>query len=294
MRYLRDGQILLWIALGMSLPAWGQGGSGRAGGRGGGGGADPNAGACERACCYRNPNSARDCAWRYLRAAAGAAERRQAAPQTPSLTTTPTGGLGVGDSRLPARGDAPEDRRQRGLARLHRAGRLPALHNATTGQSEAHMFYTSYFKDGVSDAFGAPAAVLLRRRSGSFGRLAGVRRLRTEAHEVGRRRHRRRSSLWVGGQSRHAARTGRPGVRESRRHGVQPPDQPSHAVSFLDHRRRRRVFGGVRAQFPQYRQSPQFAALSGGRGLSARAASPVSPPISMSTRSRCTAWCCSP
>jgi carboxypeptidase C (cathepsin A) len=37
------------------------------------------------------------------------------------------------------------------LAYTARAGYL-ALHNATTGQSEAHVFYTAYFKDGVSDA----------------------------------------------------------------------------------------------------------------------------------------------
>jgi carboxypeptidase C (cathepsin A) len=41
------------------------------------------------------------------------------------------------------------------LAYTSRAGYL-ALRNATTGQSEAHLFYTSYFKDGVSDASTRP------------------------------------------------------------------------------------------------------------------------------------------
>ena len=41
------------------------------------------------------------------------------------------------------------------LAYTTRAGFLP-LHNATTGQSEAHLFYTSYAKDGVSDASTRP------------------------------------------------------------------------------------------------------------------------------------------
>ena len=39
------------------------------------------------------------------------------------------------------------------LAYTARAGYMP-LRNATTGQSEAHLFYTSYAKDGVSRCLG--------------------------------------------------------------------------------------------------------------------------------------------
>jgi carboxypeptidase C (cathepsin A) len=46
------------------------------------------------------------------------------------------------------------------LAYTARTGYLP-LHNATTGQSEAHLFYTSYFKDGVSDASARPLLFFL-------------------------------------------------------------------------------------------------------------------------------------
>ena len=41
------------------------------------------------------------------------------------------------------------------LAYTARAGYLP-LRNATTGQSEAHVFFTCYAKDGVSDAAARP------------------------------------------------------------------------------------------------------------------------------------------
>ncbi|HUB83595.1 MAG TPA: hypothetical protein VMB03_32575 [Bryobacteraceae bacterium] len=41
------------------------------------------------------------------------------------------------------------------LAYTARAGYLD-LHNSTTGQSEAHLFYTSYFEDGGSDSSGRP------------------------------------------------------------------------------------------------------------------------------------------
>jgi carboxypeptidase C (cathepsin A) len=63
------------------------------------------------------------------------------------------------------------------LAYTARAGYL-ALHNATTGQSEAHLFYTSYSKDGVSDAStrpllfffgGAPGVSAAWQEFGGFG-----------------------------------------------------------------------------------------------------------------------------
>lgn len=47
-----------------------------------------------------------------------------------------------------------------------RAGYMP-LRNATTGQSEAHIFYTSYTKDGVSDASSRPVMMF-------FGGAPGV------------------------------------------------------------------------------------------------------------------------
>ena len=50
------------------------------------------------------------------------------------------------------------------LAYTARAGYMP-LRNATTGQSEAHMFYTCYSKDGVSDASARPVSVFPRRRA---------------------------------------------------------------------------------------------------------------------------------
>ncbi len=46
------------------------------------------------------------------------------------------------------------------LAYTTRAGYLP-LRNATTGQSEAHLFYTSYSKEGVSDASTRPILFFL-------------------------------------------------------------------------------------------------------------------------------------
>jgi carboxypeptidase C (cathepsin A) len=63
------------------------------------------------------------------------------------------------------------------LAYTARAGYL-ALHNATTGQSEAHLFYTSYSKDGVTDASarpllfffgGAPGVSAAWQEFGGFG-----------------------------------------------------------------------------------------------------------------------------
>ena len=62
------------------------------------------------------------------------------------------------------------------LAYTTRAGFL-SLHNATTGQSEAHLFYTSYAKDGVSDTArplvfflgGAPGVAAAWQEFGGLG-----------------------------------------------------------------------------------------------------------------------------
>ena len=143
MRYIRNGQILLWIILGISFNAAGQGGSGRAGraaappqtptpasapasvpGRGGRG-ADSSGGASEF-CNYDT--------------AAGSAP---AIPDAPPAET---------HHKITVNGEA--------LAYTARAGYLP-LRNATTGQSEAHLFYTCYAKDGVTDASVRPVVFFL-------------------------------------------------------------------------------------------------------------------------------------
>lgn len=51
------------------------------------------------------------------------------------------------------------------LAYTTYAGFMP-LHNATTGQSEAHLFYTAYTKDGVTDAASRPLVVFVAGASG--------------------------------------------------------------------------------------------------------------------------------
>lgn len=139
MRSRRYGRILLAITVSAWCVAWGQGGTGRAG-----------------------------------RAAAAA---QQAAPPA-SAPTAPAGRGGRGGGEATGAGDfftydatasiapsipdsPPTETHQKiavdgdSLAYTARAGYLP-LHNATTGQSEAHLFYTSYFKDGVSDASARP------------------------------------------------------------------------------------------------------------------------------------------
>jgi carboxypeptidase C (cathepsin A) len=142
MLYVRDARILLAIALGASFAAWGQGG--RAG-----------------------------------RAAA-------AAPQAPAPATAPTNAAGRGgrgaDAGTGAPGffnydtsagsgpsipDAPPTETHQKitlngetLAYTARAGYMP-LRNATTGQTEAHLFYTSYAKDGVAEGTARPIVFFL-------------------------------------------------------------------------------------------------------------------------------------
>src|SRR5258708_29335470 len=128
MRYIRHRQIHLLLTLGMAFTAWGQGG--RAG----------RAGAAQQTAPTATP--------------AGNAAGRGA----------PAASIGTGDffnydptaSSAPPIPDAPpvETHQKIGangetIAYTARAGYIP-LRNATTGQSEAHLFFTSYTKDGVS------------------------------------------------------------------------------------------------------------------------------------------------
>ncbi|HEX3746364.1 MAG TPA: hypothetical protein VHW09_20645 [Bryobacteraceae bacterium] len=106
--------------------------------------------------------------------------RGGAAPAAPSdfFTYNPSA------SNAPAIPDsAPAETHQKitagggSLAYTAHAGYL-ALHNSTTGQAEAHIFYTSYFKDGVSDGSarpllfffgGAPGVSAAWQEFGGFG-----------------------------------------------------------------------------------------------------------------------------
>lgn len=69
------------------------------------------------------------------------------------------------------------------LAYTARAGYL-ALRSATSGQSQAHLFFTYYAKDGVSDASSRPLMFVVGgapgfRRPGRNSEVSGQRRLRS-------------------------------------------------------------------------------------------------------------------
>jgi len=162
---------LLVISLGVSLTAWGQGGGRRGaaaqnttpaapaaatpaagaaagggrggrGGGGGGGGAAAGGGASE----FYNYDTT-------------------AASEPPITDGPPT----ETHQKISLKGET--------LAYTARAGYLP-LRNATTGQSEAHVFYTCYAKEGVTDATtrpmmfffgGAPGVSAAWQEFGGFG-----------------------------------------------------------------------------------------------------------------------------
>jgi carboxypeptidase C (cathepsin A) len=157
MRYIRKGKILLVIALAMPFGAWSQGGgrAGRAAAAAAQQGAAPGVAAAPAAAA---PGAA----------AAGAPAGRGgrggggAAPATSEFYNYDTNvGTGAPISDAP-----PTETHQKialggeTLAYTTRAGYLP-LRNATTGFSEAHVFYTSYSKDGVSDASVRPVLFFL-------------------------------------------------------------------------------------------------------------------------------------
>jgi carboxypeptidase C (cathepsin A) len=146
MRYIRNAQILLVIMLSMPLAAWAQGGNGRAGRAAAAAqtGAAPATGAPAAA-------TGAPAAGRGGRGGAGAA------PSTSEFYNyDTTAGMGG-----PIPETQPTETHQKitvngeALAYTARVGYL-ALRNATTGNSEAHVFYTSYAKDGASDSATRP------------------------------------------------------------------------------------------------------------------------------------------
>ena len=137
MPYILKGRVPLVVALGMSLTAWGQGG-GRAG----------------RAAAAAQQTGA------PASAPAGTAGRGGTGPlDFYNYDTTAGSGPSIPDSQ-------PTETHQKitvggeTLAYTARAGYLP-LRNATTGQSEAHLFYTCYAKDGVADESARPVMFFL-------------------------------------------------------------------------------------------------------------------------------------
>ena len=145
MRYIGNGKTLLAITLGISFTAWGQGGSGRAG----------RAAAAQQAATPQAaaPGSAAG------RGGRGGESGSGGAADFYSYDTTAGSGATIPDApptethqKITLNGEA--------LAYTARAGYMP-LRNATTGQSEAHLFYTSYTKDGASGAPARPVVLFL-------------------------------------------------------------------------------------------------------------------------------------
>ena len=145
MRYIRNGQILLVITLGMPFAAWAQGGrAGRAAAAQQG--AAPATAAGAPAAAAGTPGGAA-AAGRGGRGGGGAVATTS---EFYNYDTTAGSGAPIPDSQ-------PTETHQKitlngeALAYTARVGYI-ALRNATTGNSEAHVFYTCYAKDGVSDS----------------------------------------------------------------------------------------------------------------------------------------------
>src|SRR6516164_4650079 len=132
MPYILKGRVLLAVALGTSLTAWGQGG------RAGRAAAAQQTGAPASTPAGRGGTGALEFYNYDTNAGAG-----PAIPDGPPAET---------HQKITAGGET--------LAYTARAGYLP-LRNATSGQSEAHLFYTAYSKDGAADDSSRPVVFFL-------------------------------------------------------------------------------------------------------------------------------------
>jgi carboxypeptidase C (cathepsin A) len=144
MQCIRKGRFLLAMVVGVPLAAWGQGG--RAG----------RAAAAQQAQAPATPAPAQ-AAGRGGRGGRGGGE--PATSEFYNYDTAASSGESIPDTQ-------PVETHQKitingeTLAYTARAGYM-ALRNATTGQTEAHLFYTSYAKDGVSDPSVRPIVFFL-------------------------------------------------------------------------------------------------------------------------------------
>jgi carboxypeptidase C (cathepsin A) len=143
MRGTHTGQILLWITLGMSSPAFGQGGTGRAG---------RAAPAQQTPAPVNAPASVAGRGGRGGDASGGTSEFYNYDTNAGVVPALPDAPPTEAHQKITVKGEA--------LAYTARAGYMP-LHNATTGQAEAHLFYTCYAKDGVTDTSVRPLMFFL-------------------------------------------------------------------------------------------------------------------------------------
>ena len=159
-------RMLVVLIAGAALTAWGQGGNGRAGR-----GAAQTAGTPAPAGAPAQAGAAGRAGRGGGGAAAGAgsvnSEFYTYDPTASSEPAIPDGPPVETHQKITVKGEA--------LAYTTRAGYLP-LRNATTGQSEAHIFYTSYAKDGDAGARpvvfflgGAPGVAATWQEFGGLG-----------------------------------------------------------------------------------------------------------------------------
>ncbi len=155
MRWIRYGHFLLSVTLGFSLSAWGQGGSGRAG-RGTVAQTASPQGAVTQGAQAQQPGTPAPPTGRGGR---GAAAGGAAANIFYNYDPTAASGMAIPDAK-PAETHQKITINGETLGYTARVGFLP-LHNATTGQSEAHLFFTYYAKDGVTETSARPLMFFL-------------------------------------------------------------------------------------------------------------------------------------
>jgi len=168
MRSPRSAGLLLAIVFGLCATAWAQGGSGRAG-RGTAAQGTPAQGASVPQ--QAPPGTAPG---RGGRGGTGGTPAGRAAGFY-DFDTTAAAGAGIADAK-PAETHQKIVINGEPLAYTARAGFM-ALRNATTGQSEAHLFFTSYEKDGLADSSSRPLVFFVGGEPGvaaSWQELGGL------------------------------------------------------------------------------------------------------------------------
>ena len=173
MRYVHNGLILLALTVGITCSAWGQGGN--RGGRA--------AGAQQAGAPAATPAGAPAGAQRGGRNGGAAGVVAPTTSEFYNYDTSASSGPSIPDG-------APTETHQKitvnGEALAYTA-RVAYRRFAMRLRVRRKRTFSSppTLKEGVTDLSGRPVLVLCRRCIGRLGQLAGVRRLGSEAHEVG-------------------------------------------------------------------------------------------------------------
>ena len=150
------------------------------------------------------------------------------------------------------------------------------LKNAS-GETEAHIFYMAYTLDGAERSREAAADVLLQRRPGLGVDVGAHGRNGSAQSETDAERQHASAAVSDERQPGHVARSDRPGVHRSGRHGIQPREDDRGRAAHERRAGRHSIGGRVHAHVHRRATAASFRRCSSRAKAMAPSARPAWP-----------------